>query len=281
MTALVPTPTVTALTIAGSDSSGGAGIQADLRAFEALGVHGASVVTLVTAQGTRGVRKVDPLRAELVRAQLDAVFEDLPPRAVKTGALGNAAVVEIVADALRTQAPAHLVIDPVVNPTLGRALLDDSGFTAFVRELIPMATLVVPNRDEASRLAGRQVRTLAQAKSACKAIAGLGARAVLLKGGHFTGTESVDLLFDNGEFSELRSQRLAVPPMHGLGCTLSALVAALLARGEPLRVAVSRAHGIVHHALERPRTIGEGLALPGWLREAVIATEPAPTVSAS
>lgn len=276
MTALVPTPTVTALTIAGSDSSGGAGIQADLRAFEALGVHGASVVTLVTAQGTRGVRKVDPLRAELVRAQLDAVFEDLPPKAVKTGALGNAAVVEIVADALRTQAPAHLVIDPVVNPTLGRALLDDSGFTAFVRELIPMATLVVPNRDEASRLAGRQVRTLAQAKSACKAIAGLGARAVLLKGGHFTGTESVDLLFDNGEFSELRSQRLAVPPMHGLGCTLSALVAALLARGMPLRTAVSRAHAIVHHALERPRTIGEGLALPGWLREAVIATEPAP-----
>ncbi len=281
MTALAPTPTVTALTIAGSDSSGGAGIQADLRAFEALGVHGASVVTLVTAQGTRGVRKVDPLRAELVRAQLDAVFEDLPPRAVKTGALGNAAVVEIVADALRTQAPAHLVIDPVVNPTLGRALLDDSGFTAFVRELIPMATLVVPNRDEASRLAGRQVRTLAQAKSACKAIAGLGARAVLLKGGHFTGTESVDLLFDNGEFSELRSQRLAVPPMHGLGCTLSALVAALLARGTPLRVAVSRAHSIVHHALERPRTIGEGLALPGWLREAVLATEPAATVSAS
>jgi hydroxymethylpyrimidine/phosphomethylpyrimidine kinase len=281
MTALAPTPTVTALTIAGSDSSGGAGIQADLRAFEALGVHGASVVTLVTAQGTRGVRKVDPLRAELVRAQLDAVFEDLPPRAVKTGALGNAAVVEIVADALRTQAPAHLVIDPVVNPTLGRALLDDSGFTAFVRELVPMATLVVPNRDEASRLAGRQVRTLAQAKSACKAIAGLGARAVLLKGGHFTGTESVDLLFDNGEFSELRSQRLAVPPMHGLGCTLSALVAALLARGTPLREAVSRAHSIVHHALERPRTIGEGLALPGWLREAVIATEPEATVSAS
>src|SRR5688500_3311488 len=125
---IAPTHVVTALTIAGSDSSGGAGIQADLRAFEALGVHGASVVTLVTAQGTRGVRKVDPLRAELVRAQLDAVFEDLPPKAVKTGALGNAAVVEIVADALRTQAVAHLVIDPVVNPTLGRALLDDSGF---------------------------------------------------------------------------------------------------------------------------------------------------------
>ncbi len=274
MTATAPTHAVTALTIAGSDSSGGAGLQADLRAFEALGVHGASVVTVVTAQGTRGVRKVDPLRAELVRAQLDAVFEDVPPRAVKTGALGNAAVVEIVADALRTKAPPHLVIDPVVNPTLGRALLDDSGFAAFVRELVPMATLIVPNRDEAGRLAGRQVRTLAQAKSACKAIANLGARAVLLKGGHFTGAESVDLFYENGELSELRSPRLAVPPMHGLGCTLSALVAALLARGEPLRAAVTRAHAIVHKALEHPRSIGEGLALPGWLGEAVRATEP-------
>ena len=274
MTVIAPKHVVTALTIAGSDSSGGAGIQADLRAFEALGVHGASVVTLVTAQGTRGVRKVDPLRAELVRAQLDAVFEDLPPKAVKTGALGNAAVVEIVADALRTQSPPHLVIDPVVNPTLGRALLDDSGVAAFVRELIPMATLVAPNRDEASRLSGRQVKTLAQAKNACKAIAGLGARAVLLKGGHFTGAESVDLLFENGEFFELRSPRLAVPPMHGLGCTLSALVTGLLARGEPLRGAVARAHSIVHSALGHPRTIGEGLALTGWLRDAVVATEP-------
>ncbi len=276
MSAITATPVVTALTIAGSDSSGGAGIQADLRAFESLGVHGASVLTLITAQGTRGVRKVEPLRAEMVRAQLDAVFEDLPPRAVKTGALGNAAVVEIVADALRTQNVPHLVIDPVINPTLGRALLDDSGFTAFVRELIPMASLVVPNRDEASRLAGRQVKTLTQAKSACKAIAALGARAVLLKGGHFTGAETVDLLYENNEFSELRSPRLNVPPMHGLGCTLSALVAALLARDFTLRAAVARAHAIVHHGLEHPRSIGEGLALPGWLGAAVTASEPAP-----
>ena len=115
--ALAPSPTLTALTIAGSDPSGGAGVQADLRAFEALGVHGASVLTVVTAQGTRGVRKVDPLRPPMVRAQLDAVFEDLAPRAAKTGALGNAAVVEIVADALRTAALPHVVVDPVINPT--------------------------------------------------------------------------------------------------------------------------------------------------------------------
>ncbi|MFO0604990.1 MAG: bifunctional hydroxymethylpyrimidine kinase/phosphomethylpyrimidine kinase [Polyangiales bacterium] len=274
--ALAPSPTLTALTIAGSDPSGGAGVQADLRAFEALGVHGASVLTVVTAQGTRGVRKVDPLRPPMVRAQLDAVFEDLAPRAAKTGALGNAAVVEIVADALRTAALPHVVVDPVINPTLGRALLDDSGFTAFVREVVPLASLIVPNRDEAARLSGRQVRTLAHAKSACKAIAGLGAKAVLLKGGHFAGAESVDLFFDGGEFVELRSPRLDVPPMHGLGCTISALIAALLARGETVRAAATRAHAILHHALAHPRRIGEGLCLPGPLTDAVAATAPAP-----
>jgi hydroxymethylpyrimidine/phosphomethylpyrimidine kinase len=274
MAALYATAHVTALTIAGSDSSGGAGIQADLRAFDALGVHGASVLTLITAQGTRGVRKVDPLRPEAVRAQLAAVFDDLAPRAMKTGALGNAAVVEIVADALRTAAPQHLVIDPVINPTLGRALLDDSGFAAFVRELVPLASLIVPNRDEASRLAGRPVRTTAQARAACKAIAALGARAVLLKGGHFTGPESLDLLYEGGEFTELRVQRLEVPPMHGLGCTLSALITGLLARGEVLRDAVLRAHTVLQRAIASPRSVGKGLALPGVLREAVLATEP-------
>jgi hydroxymethylpyrimidine/phosphomethylpyrimidine kinase len=271
---ITPTPTLTALTIAGSDSSGGAGIQADLRAFEALEVHGASVITVVTAQGTRGVRKADPLRPQAVRAQLDAVFEDITPRAAKTGALGNAAVVEIVADALRTAALPHVVVDPVINPTLGRALLDDSGFTAFVREVVPLASLIVPNRDEAARLSGRQVRTIAQAKSACKAIAGLGAKAVLLKGGHFTGAESVDLLLEGGELIEIRSPRLEVPAMHGLGCSLSALIAALLARGESVRAAATRAHAILHHALTHPRRIGEGLALPGRLADAVAATAP-------
>lgn len=277
--ALAPAPTLTALTIAGSDPSGGAGVQADLRAFEALGVHGASVLTVVTAQGTRGVRKADPLRPAMVRAELDAVFEDLAPRAAKTGALGNAAVVEIVADALRTAALAALVVDPVINPTIGRALLDDSGFTAFVREVVPLASLITPNRDEAARLSGRPVRTLAQAKSACKAIAALGARAVLLKGGHFAGAESVDLLFDGNDFVELRAPRLEVPPMHGLGCTLSALIAGLLARGEALGAAVARAHATLQHALAHPRRIGEGLCLPGSLAVAVAATAPSPDPS--
>ena len=264
----------TALTIAGSDSSGGAGLQADLRAFDALGVHGASVLTVITAQGTRGVRKVAPVRADLVRAQLAAVFEDMAPRAAKTGALGNAAVVEIVADVLR-QAPAvPLVLDPVVNPTRGRTLLDDSGFVTLVRELLPLATLIVPNRDEAERLVGSPVRTLDQARDACRAIADLGARGVLLKGGHLGGVESVDLLYADGELVEFRSARLDVPAMHGLGCTLSALITGLLARGASLRAAVARAHTILHRALTRPRAPGAGLALIGDLRTAVEA-EPA------
>ena len=273
MAPIVASPRVCALTIAGSDSSGGAGLQADLRAFAALEVHGASVVTVVTAQGTRGVRKVDPLRPELVRAQLDAVLEDMRPAAIKTGALGNAAVVEIVADTLRKLDTVPLVLDPVVNPSRGRSLLDDAGVGAFINELVPLATLVVPNRMEAARLAGAPVRTARQARAACIALAALGARAVYLKGGHFEGPESVDLLYDGGEFVELRAPRREVPPMHGLGCTLSALMTAQLARGLPLVDAARRAHAILHHALAAPAAVGEGLAVLGDLRRAVAETE--------
>ncbi|MBL8603134.1 MAG: bifunctional hydroxymethylpyrimidine kinase/phosphomethylpyrimidine kinase [Myxococcales bacterium] len=257
---------VTALTIAGSDSSGGAGLQADLRAFAALDVHGASVVTLVTAQGTRGVRVADPLRPELVGAQLDAVLSDLRPGAIKTGALGNAAVVEVIADRLRKLDATPLVLDPVINPTRGRTLLDDSGFTAFVNDLLPLASLVVPNRSEASRLAGVTVRTQRQARAACQAIGALGAGAVYLKGGHFEGQEAVDLFFDGRDFHELRAPRLEVPPMHGLGCTLSAMMTALLARGVPLAEAVDEAHTMMHAALRQPADVGEGLKVLGALQ---------------
>lgn len=273
MVTLPESPSIVALTIAGSDSSGGAGLQADLRAFEALGVHGASVVTLITAQGTRGVRKVDALRGEFVRAQLDAVLEDMSPRAVKTGALGTAACVEIVADAMRSRPELPLVLDPVINPTLGRTLLDEAGFAAFVRELVPLATLVLPNRDEAARLAGTTVKTPRQVRAACQAIVGLGARAVLLKGGHLEGAEAVDTFFDGSDFVELRAPRRKGIAMHGLGCTLSALVTGLLARGEALPAAVSRAHAILQRALANPRVVGVGLRVLGGLRDAVAVTE--------
>jgi hydroxymethylpyrimidine/phosphomethylpyrimidine kinase len=265
---LPQTAVPTALTIAGSDSSGGAGIQADLRAFNAVGVHGASVISLVTAQGTRGIRSVLPLPPEMVRAQLDAVFEDLAPRACKTGALGDAAIVEIVADVLRARGGIPLVVDPVINPTRGRALLDDSGFAALVRELIPLATLVVPNKDETTRLAGR-TRGLEDARRACKVIVEMGAKHVLVKGGHFTGNDAVDVFYDGREYVEFRSPRLDVPPMHGLGCSLSALITGYLALGQSVRDAVRLGHAALHRALEHPARVGEGLSILADLERAV------------
>lgn len=264
---------VSALTIAGSDSSGGAGLQADLRAFGALGVHGAAVVTLITAQGTRGVRKVDVLRPAVIRAQLHAVLDDMAPRAVKTGALGTAGCVEIIADVMRDRSELPLVLDPVINPTVGRTLLDESGVSAFVRDLVPLATVITPNREEAARLAGMPVRTLAQARKACEAIAKLGAQSVLLKGGHFDTAECVDLYFDGDDFVELRAPRLTLPAMHGLGCTLSALITGHLALGEDLAAAVRLSHRAIQRALATPRAVGEGLCVLGGLREAVRADE--------
>lgn len=269
MESITPTAIPIALTIAGSDSSGAAGLQSDLRAFEALGVHGTSVVTLVTAQGSKRFRKMDALRADLVRAQLAAVTEPILPRAVKVGALGNAAVVEIVADVLRALRDVPLVLDPVISPRDGRVLLDDSGYTSFVRELLPLATLILPNRDEAARLAGAAVKTPRQMRSACQAIVGLGARAVLLKGGHFEGPESVDLYFNGTDFVELRAPRLNLPPMGGLGSVLSALITGWLARGEAMETAVSRAHAALRRAMLAPRMLGEGVNVLGDLRGAV------------
>jgi hydroxymethylpyrimidine/phosphomethylpyrimidine kinase len=153
-----------------------------------------------------------------------------------------------------------LVIDPVVNPTRGRALLDDSGFAALVRELIPLATLVIPNKDETTKLAGR-TRGLEDARRACKAIAEMGAKHVLVKGGHFTGNDAVDLFYDGREFVELRSPRLDVPPMHGLGCSLSALITGYLALGRSVRDAVHLGHAALHKALLQPSHVGEGLAI--------------------
>jgi hydroxymethylpyrimidine/phosphomethylpyrimidine kinase len=271
MPQLAQTDLATALTVAGSDSSGGAGIQADLRGFNAVGVHGASVITLVTAQGTRGIRKVAPLAPDLVRAQLETVLDDLAPRACKTGALGNAAIVEIVADVLRARTDLPLVVDPVVNPTRGRALLDDSGFATLVRELIPLATLVIPNKDETTRLAGR-TRGLEDARRACKVVIDMGARNVLIKGGHFTGNDAVDLFYDGREYVELRSPRLEVPPMHGLGCSLSALITGYIAQGQSLRDAVRLGHTALHRALAKPSRVGEGL---GVLADLASATRPA------
>lgn len=271
MDANQPEVVATALVIAGSDSSGCSGLQADLRALDALGVHGLSVVTLVTARSRRGVKKADPLRSELVRAQLAAATDACLPGAVKIAALGNAAVVEIVADALRGMANVPVVLDPVITPMQGRALLDDSGYAALLRELLPLAGLLVPNRDEAARLVGKPVGTARQVKSACQAIIGMGAKAVLLKGGHFDGNDCIDVLYDGSEFVELRVARRPLPPMLGLGCALSALITGELALGSPLFEAVARAHAVVQRAVDQPRMLADGIVAPGDLRAAVAA----------
>jgi hydroxymethylpyrimidine/phosphomethylpyrimidine kinase len=261
------------MSIASSDTSGAEGVQADLRAFAAAGVHGTCALSLLSAQGTRGVRKVSPLPPDLVRAQIETVLDDLQPRAVKTGALGNATTVEIVADALRDRRGLQLVVDPVVNPTRGRALLDDSGLATLARELVPLAAIVMPNRDETSRLAGR-ARGIDDARRACRTLVDMGAKSVLIKGGHFTGNDAIDLFFDGKDYCELRAPRRELPPMLGLGCTLSALVTAFLARGEPMIDAVRRAHAALQRAIVRPRKLGDGVYTVGDLDEAVAGVSP-------
>src|SRR3989441_4714200 len=228
----------TALTIAGSDSGGGAGIQADLKSFAAVGVHGTSVVTCVTAQNTRSVDSIFPLPPEEVRAQLVAVLRDFRVRAAKTGMLYSADIVRTVADELAgTKFP--LVVDPVMVATVGASLERADFAAAPARHLLPRAAVVTPNRLEAGRLSGKRVRTLADARVAAKAIAKLGAAAVLVKGGHFKG-ELVDLLYRDGEFTEYRGYRYP-QDLHGSGCTLAASIAGYLATGLGLVPAIEKA----------------------------------------
>ncbi len=267
------TRTVTALTVAGSDSSGGAGLQADLRAFDAMGVHGASVVTLVTAQGTRGVRDVYPLGPDEVCAQLDAVIADMNPRAVKSGALGTVTVLRALAMRLRAFPELPYVLDPVLWPTRGARLLEDSAVDTLLTELLPRACVITPNRAEAERLTGLSVRTSADVSLVCERLIALGARSVLFKGGHLEGPDCVDTWTDGVRTVFFKVPRLDLPPMHGLGCTLSAIVTALLARGDAVGTAVASAHGILQRALRHPRDVGEGLSLPDRIHRAVATPE--------
>lgn len=248
-----------ALTIAGSDSSGGAGIQADLKTFSAFGVYGASVITALTAQSTRGVAAVEPVAASFVLAQMEAVLADLDVDAIKTGMLANAEVVAAVARKLRNGDRKPLVVDPVMVATSGDVLLEPAAADAVKRELIPLATLITPNLPEAARLLDGKVASgedeaVAQAKALCA----LGCSAVLLKGGHDTGTTAVDILCDAGGIERFVRPRLDTPHTHGTGCTLSAAIAALLAQGVGLREAVGRAKAFVWHALEAGCSLGVG-----------------------
>ncbi|MDX2012838.1 MAG: bifunctional hydroxymethylpyrimidine kinase/phosphomethylpyrimidine kinase [Myxococcaceae bacterium] len=249
--------TVIALTIAGSDPSGGAGIQADLKTFHQHGVYGTSVLTLVTVQSTAGVARVEPLAFDLVDQQLAHLLEDVTPNAAKTGALGTAALVEVVA-ARAKGAPFPLVVDPVMISKHGHRLIDEAAVQAVRSLLLPVCALVTPNTHEAAALTGRPVETLPQAKDAAKALADLGARAVLVKGGHLEG-DAVDVLFAGGELHEFRAARLDTPHTHGTGCTYSAAITARLASGARLPHAVAGAKVWLTEAIRTGPRLGRGV----------------------
>jgi hydroxymethylpyrimidine/phosphomethylpyrimidine kinase len=246
-----------ALSIAGSDPSGGAGIQADLKTFHQFGVYGEAVITLLTVQNTVEVRRVQVLDPDLVAAQMEAVLEDIPPHAVKTGALGNAAVVRVVAVTL-LRFPCNLVVDPVMISKHGAALMEKDAQERLIRDLLPLARLVTPNLHEAAALSGIPVHDLKSMREAGRRILALGPKAVLVKGGHLPGA-AVDLLMENAEeILEYPGERIDTPHTHGTGCTYSAAITAGLAAGLPLARAVARAKSFIAQAIRGNPGLGRG-----------------------
>jgi hydroxymethylpyrimidine/phosphomethylpyrimidine kinase len=249
----------TALTIAGSDSSGGAGIQADLKTFAAFGLYGACAITAVTAQSTKGIEATLALPADLVTAQIEAVAGDLPISATKVGMLANAAIVEAVAAAIAELDLPLVVVDPVLVSSSGDALLDEDGVRALCAELLPRARVVTPNILEAQVLSGTRIERPEDVREAARRIHGLGAAAVIITGGHGpAGDHVVDLLFDGHVFSELRVPRVASRHTHGTGCTYASAVAAGLALDQPLQDAAARAQEYVAGAIRHAPGIGHG-----------------------
>lgn len=246
-----------ALTIAGSDSGGGAGIQADLKTFHQFGVFGTSVVTAVTAQNTRGVRAIHAIPLDNVRDQLDAVAEDLRPAALKTGMLANAELVEIVAAALHAHGLAPYVMDPVMVATSGARLLEANAQRALRAELLPLAALVTPNLHEAEILTGAPVGTLEEMRVAARRLVDAGAGAALVKGGHLAG-DAVDVLWDGQDLQTFRRPRIETTQTHGTGCTLSAAITAALASGDPLPTAVERGTEFIGRAISAAPGLGAG-----------------------
>ena len=248
--------TAVALTIAGSDCSGGAGLQADLKTFHQHGVYGQSVVTLITAQNTMRVDTVSMLEPSLVVRQIDAVIEDIPPAAAKTGALGSAAIIETVADAAdRLDGP--LIVDPVMISKHGHALIDDNAAEVLRTRLIPKASLLTPNMHEAAALSGRTVETIDDMQEAARSLADIGGANVLIKGGHLSG-RAVDVLYTNGKIERLDAPRIDTRHTHGTGCVYSAAITAHLARGENMLNAVRQAKAFMSRAIAGRPGLGNG-----------------------
>ncbi len=250
-----PSPPV-ALTIAGSDPSGGAGIQADLKTFHAFRVYGAAVVTMLTVQDTTAVHDLLAVPPAFVTAQLDAVRDDLEVRAAKTGLLGRAAIVDAVAAHLRA-CPLPLVVDPVMVASTGRTLSDPAALAVVRAALLPLASVVTPNLAEAAALTGRPVGDLGTMRDAARALVDMGAGAALVTGGHLPGAP-IDVLYADGAMHDLSGERIGSAPTHGTGCTLSAAIAAGMAGGDPLERAVDRARRFVARAIATAPAVGHG-----------------------
>ena len=248
----------TALTIAGSDSGGGAGIQADLKTFAAHGVYGTSAITAVTAQNTLGVTMWQALPADLVIAQIEAISEDIPPMAVKIGMLANAAIVEAVAATIAELDLPHVVLDPVMIAKGGARLLEADAIVAIRAELIGRAHVVTPNVPEAEALSDVAIRNVDDMWRAARAILALGPRAVMVKGGHLEGRESIDVVAGSDDEFEIRLPRIDSRNTHGTGCTLSSAIAAQLATGTSMREAIERSREYLDGAIRNAPAIGRG-----------------------
>nr|MBI3611599.1 bifunctional hydroxymethylpyrimidine kinase/phosphomethylpyrimidine kinase [Nitrospirota bacterium] len=246
------------LTIAGSDSGGGAGIQADIKTLSANGVYAMSAITSITAQNTQGVMSVHDLPVKVIEAQIDAVFEDFDVAAVKTGMLSSAQIVDAVSRKLKHYRAANLVVDPVMVAKSGHPLLQQDAVDHLKAALIPLAFLVTPNVHEAEQLTGLSIKTLADARHAAKAIHKLGCKHVLIKGGHLLAEQGTDLLYDGKFFNVFKGEFIDTPHTHGTGCTYASAIAAQLAKGKALPDAVQQAKIYVTEAIRHHLAIGHG-----------------------
>ncbi len=249
----------TVLTIAGSDSCGGAGIQADLKTFSALGAYGMSVITAVTAQNTMGVFSVRELDVDIIREQIDCLFDDIKIDAVKVGMVSSIEIIDVIGECLKKNNAANIVVDPVMVSKSGYHLLREEAKDELVKVLFPLAEVVTPNLFEAELITGDKIENLAQMEKAAVKINGLGGMKVIVKGGHLTG-DAIDVVYDGQNFSYLKGTRIETKNTHGTGCTFSSAIAALLARGNPIpeaaRLAKEYINGAIEHSFELGRGVG-------------------------
>lgn len=246
------------MTIAGSDSGGAAGVQADLKTFAAFGVYGTSAITAITAQNTKGVTKVQQLPVEMVEAQIDAIVDDIGADAVKTGMLASAAIVKAVAVRIKAHGFTAVVVDPMMFATSGDRMLLEEAVVAYKSDLFPVATVVTPNIPEAEAFTGIKIKNVMGMKAAAKLINRMGAKNVLVMGGHLEGEEVVDVLFDGTQYMDFSGERIHTTNTHGTGCTLSSAIASGLAHGRPLDESVAVAKLYVTEALRSAFPMGQG-----------------------